>query len=138
MTLFTRENCQQCENVKKYIGSVGLKNIEIKELSEEAREILINQGAKTMPLLVENDKLLAQGNKVLDYLIKLKLEDKENKNEKTFNGMTYPYLISDNKIGTTILCDLTVCPEKLTEEEKNDLKSEMKRFVEYFKNRKEK
>ena len=46
MVLYVKENCQQCENVKRYIKSVKLKHVEIKQLSEEARDILINQGAK--------------------------------------------------------------------------------------------
>lgn len=80
MVLYIKENCQQCENVKRYIKSVKLENIEIKELSEEARDILINQGAKQMPLLVKNGILLEQGGKVIDCLIELKT--KNNKEER--------------------------------------------------------
>ena len=76
MFLYAKENCQHCENVKRYIKSAKLENIEIKELSEEVRDILINQGAKQMPLLVENGILLEQGGKVIDYLI-----DKKDKNK---------------------------------------------------------
>jgi glutaredoxin len=126
MVLYVKENCQQCENVKRYIKSAKLKHIEIKQLSEEARDILINQGAKQMPLLVKNGMLLEQGSKVIDYLIELKTE--KNKVE-TFNGMTYPRQISNKKEKTTGICDLTVPYEELTEKERADLESEMERFI---------
>ena len=126
MVLYVKENCQQCENVKRYIKSVKLKHVEIKQLSEEARDILINQGAKQMPLLVKNGMLLEQGSKVIDYLIELKTE--KNKVE-TFNGMTYPRQISNKKEKTTGIYDLTVPYEELTEKERVDLESEMERFI---------
>lgn len=132
MVLYTKENCQQCENVKRYIKSAKLKHIEIKELSEEARDILINQGAKQMPLLVKNGILLEQGSKVIDYLIELKTENKE---ERTFNGMTYPCRLSNKKEKTTGIYDLTVPYEELTEKERVDLESEMERFIKKDKNK---
>lgn len=41
------------------------------ELDSEAREEMIRQGARQMPLLTDrNNFLLSQGNKVIEYLVK--------------------------------------------------------------------
>ena len=68
MILYVKEDCKHCKAVKSYINMRKM-DIEIRQLSEEAREILIAQNAKNMPLLVENGKLLKQGIQVLDFLV---------------------------------------------------------------------
>lgn len=69
ITLYTKNNCQPCANVKEYIAQKGIQGIEIVNCNDNPERISeFYNHFQTFPCMKVGEEFIAPSEKILEYL----------------------------------------------------------------------
>jgi len=70
LTLYQREGCPYCQMVRKKLNQLGLKvlMVPVEEKGEDRQELIQVSGQQSVPVLVDQGKVVVESTAILDYL----------------------------------------------------------------------
>jgi len=109
MKLYTKNNCQPCNNVKEYLASRPDLNVEIINCTEQPERIFeFSDYSKTFPTLVTDWGFVTNSEKILEHLSSTQGNQQEKQHQTVAYQPGIPSNI-DNKIARIPEPDCEAC-----------------------------